>query len=76
MKTWMRGTAHELSNKAILKYALLHPFDTALNSIPRITWQAALLYYKKKMGIFKRPSPISGATLIDRDASEGVTRII
>lgn len=76
LKTWMRGTAHELSNGAIFKYALLHPFDTALNSIPRITWQAALLYYKKKMEVFKRPSPISDATLVDRDAPESVPRVI
>lgn len=76
MKTWMRGTAHVLSNWAILKYAFLHPLDTALNSIPRITWQAALLYYKKKMEVFKRPSPMSASTLIDRDATEGTQRII
>jgi DUF1365 family protein len=68
MKTWLQGKAQPLTNRNILRYALLHPFDTALNSMPRIIWQAALLYYKKRMEVFKRPAPVSGDTLVDRDA--------
>ncbi|MGJ8639502.1 MAG: DUF1365 domain-containing protein [Opitutaceae bacterium] len=67
LKTWIQGTAKPLTNRSIWSYALFHPFDTALNSIPRITWQAAQLYYKKKLAVFKRPSPESTATVIDRD---------
>lgn len=68
LKTWIQGSGSPLSAASILRYALLHPFDTALNSMPRIIWQAAQLYYKKKLQIYQRPSPSSPQTLIDRDA--------
>jgi len=67
IKTWIRGKGHPITNRDILRYALLHPFDTALNSFPRILWQAAILYYKKKLKVYQRPSPHSTNTLIDRD---------
>lgn len=67
MKTWQQGTRKALSNAAIWQHALLHPFDTALNSMPRILWQAAQLYYRKKLRIHRRPQPESPATLINRD---------
>lgn len=70
MRTWLQGTGMPLSNRLITRYALLHPLDTAVNSMPRILWQAALLYYRKKMKVFKRPSPQSANTVIDRDQSE------
>ena len=70
MKTWIRGRASELSDRNILRYALLHPLDTALNSMPRILWQAALLYFKKKMPVYRRPTPNSPNTLIDRDRTD------
>jgi len=57
LKTWIQGNAKPLTNVGILRHALVHPFDTALNSIPRITWQAAQLYYKKKLAIHTRPAP-------------------
>jgi DUF1365 family protein len=67
LKTWIQGEAKQLSNRNIWRYALLHPFDTALNSMPRILWQAAVLYYKKKLKLYHRPEPESAQTLIDRD---------
>lgn len=67
MKTWIQGKAMPLTTGAILRYAIAHPFDTALNSMPRIVWQAARLYYGKKMAVYRRPSPESAQTLIDRD---------
>ncbi len=67
LKTWMRGTGAAVTAANITRYALLHPFDTALNSMPRILWQAALLYFKKKLPLYARPSPDSPRTLIDRD---------
>ncbi len=70
MKTWIQGRATPLSTGAIARYALAHPFDTALNSMPRIVWQAARLYYEKKMAVHRRPSPQSPHTLIDRDEKE------
>ncbi len=67
MKTWMQGRAHPLTAAKILRHALLHPFDTALNSMPRILWQAALLHYRKRLPVFRRPPPVSPHTLVDRD---------
>ncbi|MEN8725674.1 MAG: DUF1365 domain-containing protein [Lentimonas sp.] len=70
LKTWIQGSAKPLTNSTIWRYALLHPFDTALNSIPRILWQAAQLYYKKKLQIYTRPVPTSKHTLIDCKETE------
>ena len=70
MKTWIEGKARKFSNLNILRYALMHPFSTALNSMPRIIWQAAVLYYIKHMKVHSRPSPYSKNTLIDRDINK------
>ena len=67
MRTWIEGSGHHISNRTIRRYALFHPFDTALNSMPRIIWQAAILKYKKHLKVYERPSPKSKNTLIDRD---------
>jgi DUF1365 family protein len=67
MKTWIQGCAQPLSRRSIVKHAFLRPLDTALNSFPRILWQAALLYYQKRMAVYKRPRPESAHTLVDRD---------
>ena len=67
MRTWIQGSGHSISNRSIRSYALFHPFDTALNSMPRIIWQAAILKYRKHLKVYKRPSPESKNTLIDRD---------
>lgn len=76
MKTWIQGRTTPLTDSAIAKYALLHPFDTALNSFPRILWQAAILYYKRKLPVFKRPTPSSEHTLIDRDTESHRRQIV
>ncbi|MGB0409464.1 MAG: DUF1365 domain-containing protein [Opitutales bacterium] len=76
MKTWIQGKGMALSDRAITRYALLRPFDTALNSMPRILWQAAQLYYRKKMAVFKRPVPQSEHTVIDRDQASDWREVI
>ena len=76
IKTWIQGKAQPLTNQSIWHYALLHPFDTALNSMPRIIWQAALLYYKKKLKVHTRPSPRSSQTVIDKDEPQKHQTII
>ena len=76
MKTWIKGRARPLTNSAITRYALLHPLDTAVNSMPRILWQAALLYFRKKLIVFKRPKPASEQTVIDRDQPEDLRDVI
>ncbi|MGZ0654297.1 DUF1365 domain-containing protein [Coraliomargarita sp. W4R53] len=67
IKTWIQGYGQPVTNRSIFNYALRHPCDTALNSMPRILWQAAQLYYRKKLKIHQRPSPESKHTLINRD---------
>ncbi len=76
MRTWIQGQAQPLTNGNILRYAWLHPFDTALNSMPRILWQAALLYYKKRMEVYARPHPSSENTLVDRDVPGGARPVV
>ena len=76
LKTWLEGRPKPITTAAIFKYALLHPFDTALNSMPRILWQAALLHYKKHLQVYTRPSPVSENTLIDRDDKEKPTTVV
>jgi DUF1365 family protein len=76
LKTWIQGEARPITNAAIWRYALLKPFDTALNSMPRILWQAAQLYYKKKLAIYTRTNPSSAQTLINSDHREATRAII
>jgi len=76
MRTWLQGKGHPLTAKNIRRYALLHPFDTALNSLPRILWQAAVLHYKKRMQVHPRPSPESPHTLVDRDRPRDAGTVI
>jgi DUF1365 family protein len=63
IKTALRGTGHPLTTANLWKYALLHPADSALNSFPRILWQAAKLAYRKKLPIHQRPVPSNPQTL-------------
>ena len=76
LKTWLEGKPKPVTAVAIAKYALLRPFDTALNSMPRILWQAAQLYYRKHLQVYTRPSPISAATLIDRNDKDKPVTIV
>jgi len=76
MKTWIQGAGYTLSSRSIARYALLKPFDTALNTMPRILWQAGILYFRKHMQVYKRPSPISSETIIDRDQPDGIRPVI
>lgn len=76
LKTWLEGSPSPVTTTNIFKYALIHPFDTAFNSMPRILWQAALLYYKKHLQVYTRPTPISENTLIDRDDRDRPVTIV
>lgn len=70
MKTWLRGQGEPITRARLWRHVCLHPLDTALNSMPRILWQAAVLHYKRRLSSFKRPAPHSPETLIDRDRPE------
>ncbi len=63
MKTALYGQGHPITPGNLWKYALLHPADTALNSFPRILWQAAKLAYRKKLTVYRRPVPEHPNTL-------------
>ncbi|MGC6455061.1 MAG: DUF1365 domain-containing protein [Coraliomargaritaceae bacterium] len=76
MKTWLCGTKRPLTNANIWKYALFHPFDTALNSMPRILWQAGQLYFRKYLSAYQRPKPRSKYTLVDRDKAGGENNLV
>ncbi len=76
LRTWLEGKPRPITTTAIFKYALLHPFDTALNSMPRILWQATLLHYKKHLQVYTRPSPVSEDTLIDRDEKNKAESVV
>lgn len=65
MKTYMQGRAHVLDSNQLIRYCLMHPLDTALNAMPRILFQASILYFRKKLKVFKRPSPCSENTVVD-----------
>lgn len=65
MKTYMSGKSHKLNSQNLIKHCLLHPFDTALNAMPRILFQAGILYFKKHLPVFDRPKPKSASTVID-----------
>lgn len=65
MKTYMQGQAHALDARQLIRYCLMHPLDTALNAMPRILFQASVLYMRKKLKLFERPRPFSKNTLID-----------
>jgi len=76
MQTWLQGKGHPLTAGNLRRYALLHPFDTALNSFPRILWQAGVLHYKKRMQVYPRPSPESPHTVINRDRPRDAGNVI
>ncbi|CAI8322970.1 MAG: Uncharacterised protein [Opitutia bacterium UBA7350] len=70
MKTALRGQGHPITAANLWKHVLLHPADTALNSFPRIVWQAAKLTYRKKLQVFRRPVPSHPNTLHRREDRE------
>lgn len=62
LKTQMNGIASPLSAKSILKTHLLRPV-APLMTLSRIHWQAAKLFFGKKMNFFSKPEPKSELTM-------------
>jgi cyclopropane-fatty-acyl-phospholipid synthase len=54
MDAAMWGTGRPLSSASLWKTVLRHPFTAAL-TMPRILWQAALLRYRRKLPVFRKP---------------------
>lgn len=62
MDAAMRGEGRELNTANLWKTVLAHPFTAGL-TVPRILWQAALLHYKKKLPVFRKPEPSDPNTI-------------
>jgi cyclopropane-fatty-acyl-phospholipid synthase len=78
----LQGTGRELTTAALLGTLLRYPF-TALLTVPRIIWQAARLYYQRRLPVFHRPNPRSPMTVrvapptwSRRLAMKGVLRVL
>ena len=56
------GPGRPLTTGTLWKTLLVHPF-TAFMTMPRIIWQAAILHYRKKLPVFKRPEPTNPMTI-------------
>jgi cyclopropane-fatty-acyl-phospholipid synthase len=56
------GEARSLSQASVLGTMFRYPFSVFL-TIPRILWQAAIIYYQKALPVFKKPVPSSPDTL-------------
>lgn len=65
MDAAMWGEGRELNTYNLWKTVWAHPF-TAAWTMPRIIWQAALLHYKKKLPVFRKPDPSDPNTIIGK----------
>lgn len=59
------GSAIPLTTANLLKTIMRFPLSAAL-TYPRILWQAAKLYYLKKLQVYKKPAPSSPMTIRTR----------
>lgn len=58
----MWGNGRELSTSNLWKTVLTHPFTAAL-TMPRILGQAAVLHWKKKLQVYRKPAPADPNTI-------------
>lgn len=58
----MKGTGKPLTKGSLLKTMLCYPLSVFL-TLPRIHWQAARLYFQKKLPAYKKPVPSNRMTL-------------
>lgn len=63
MDAAMWGKGREFTTSNLWKTVLSHPF-TAGMTMPRILWQAGILYFKKKMKIYRKPVATSPNTIL------------
>jgi len=69
LSTYLSGKQIPLTQSALLRYAIFRPWDTAVNNMPRILWQAAQLHWRKKLTVYKRPIPSNPHTLKQRESN-------
>ncbi len=58
----IHGKAQRLTAKSLGRIILAHPVSAAL-TMPRILWQAAKLYWQKRLPVYERPVPNSRMTV-------------
>lgn len=58
----LTGSGRELTHGNLLRTICRQPFS-ALITVPRITWEAAKLYYRKKLPVHHKPNPDSPDTI-------------
>lgn len=61
-KAGLRGALTPWSDRAVLGTLARYPL-TALLTVPRITWQAARLFYQRRLPVYRRPAPAHPLTL-------------
>lgn len=74
----LEGAPLPVSPSACVQTLVRHPFAIAMTE-PRILWQAAQLYYKRKLPVFYKPPPQSHLTTLRRRPSireRASTRIV
>ena len=62
LKTALTGRARPLTDAQLLRILLRMPL-AAWKTVPRIDWQAARLYFGKKLPVHSRPPPASAMTI-------------
>ncbi|MBE0499898.1 MAG: DUF1365 family protein [Desulfuromonadales bacterium] len=58
----LRGQARPLTTSSLLKTILKHPLSASL-TMPRILWQAARLYWQRRLPVYNKPVPDHAMTI-------------
>ena len=58
----IRGTGQPLTSASLTRTLLAHPARASL-TMPRILWQAARLYWQRRLPVYERPVPNSTMTI-------------
>lgn len=60
--TWLRGRAEPLDGRGLWRTLMAYPL-TAWLTIPRIHWEAAVLFFKKGLPVVYKPRPTHPSTI-------------
>ncbi len=60
--TWLRGQAESLDGRGLWRTMSAYPL-TAWLTVPRIHWEAAVLFFQKKLPVVYKPRPSHPSTL-------------
>jgi len=60
--TWLRGQAEKLDGRGLWRTLTAYPL-TAWLTVPRIHWEAAVLFFKKKLPVVYKPRPTHPSTI-------------